>query len=392
MKKLFYILISIITVISVGYFFRDQLTTQFFAPTDSNVREGIRSQDLESNNQITSEPNVTPTQEENIALVTDNLDIPWEIAFLPSGELLVTERPGILLKIGENRQVVQEIEGVEHVGEGGLMGMALHPDFENNQWLYLYLTSRADSGLINRVERYDFDGNSLSNKQIIIDNIPGAQYHDGGRMEFGPDEKLYLTTGDAGNEQAAQNTNTLHGKILRINDDGSVPEDNPFGNEVWSYGHRNPQGLAWDEQGRLWSTEHGPSGLQSGYDELNLIERGKNYGWPVIRGDETAEGMVSPVIHSGADDTWAPAGAIFYNGSIFFSGLRGASLYEAKIQDDKVTDLVAHFRNDYGRLRAVVLSPSDLIYISTSNTDGRGDENPNDDKIFSIRPDIFFNN
>lgn len=391
MKKFAYILILVLAAFGVfGYLFKDQLTRQFFAPTQTSVREGLTSKDLQNTPRA---GNATPTviQQEDVKIIAENLDIPWEIVYLPNGEMLVTERPGTLLKIGQDRQVIQEIEGVEHVGEGGLMGMALHPDFENNNWLYLYLTTRTGQGLTNRVERYRFDNDSLSGKQILIEGIPGAQFHDGGRIEFGPDGKLYVTTGDAGNEDLAQDTSTLNGKILRLNDDGTVPADNPFGNEVWSYGHRNPQGLAWDDQGRLWSTEHGPSGLQSGHDELNLIEKGKNYGWPVIRGEETVEGMVSPAIQSGDNDTWAPAGAVFYNGSIFFAGLRGASLYEAKLEGGRVSELIAHFRNDYGRLRAVVLSPDNLLQISTSNTDGRGSPKSGDDKILSIRPDIFSN-
>ena len=281
------------------------------------------------------------------------------------------------------------IEGVEHVGEGGLLGMALHPQFSENRWIYLYLTTNIGNGLKNRVERYRFEGDRLSEKTIIIDNIPGAAYHDGGRIAFGPDGYLYITTGDAGSSNLAQDINLLAGKILRLKDDGSIPPDNPFGNAVWSYGHRNSQGLAWDKEGNLWATEHGRSGILSGLDELNLIEKGENHGWPVIQGDEKKEDMKSPIVQSGADETWAPAGIAFWDGSLFFGGLRGESLYEATILNGNKVALKARFRQEFGRIRAVILGADGYLYITTSNTDGRGDPNPNDDKIIRINPGVF---
>jgi len=331
---------------------------------------------------------VSRPEEESYEIIAENLDIPWEVAFLPNGDILVTERPGTLKRIGEEGKTTK-IEGVEHIGEGGLLGMALHPDFAENNWIYLYLTTRSDRGLINRVERYRFRENQLSEKQIIIDNIPGAAYHDGGRIKFGPDRLLYITTGDSGNSNLAQDTSSLAGKILRLQDDGGTPLDNPFDSPIYSYGHRNPQGLAWDENGQLWSTEHGRSGILSGLDELNLIQRGKNYGWPIIQGNETQEGRVSPVIHSGPDTTWAPAGATYKDGSIFFCGLRGSALYEAEIglQEQKVDSLNIHFKDVFGRLRAAVLGPDGNLYITTSNTDGRGSPRPEDDKIIRINLD-----
>src|SRR3989344_1182867 len=229
----------------------------------------------------------------NPMIVAENLRIPWDIAFLPSGELLVTERSGTLLRIGDD-QKKYEIEGVHHRGEGGLLGIALHPDFERNKLLYLYLTTKDGGGVSNRIERYRYHDDELTERLEILSGIPGSLYHDGGPIAFGPEGFLYITTGDAGEAQNAQEKNSFAGKILRIEDDGTIPADNPFGNVVYSYGHRNPQGLTWDDQGRLWSTEHGRSGLQSGYDELNLIEKGKNYGWPVIEGPETREEMVAP--------------------------------------------------------------------------------------------------
>lgn len=358
-KIIFFISIIILLTIAAVFFYRDR----------SSLQEGIKI-------------------DAGFEIVAENLAIPWEIAFLPDGDLLVTERPGTLKRIGKEGRVY-DIEGVEHVGEGGLLGMTLHPQFQENRWLYLYLTTKDESGLINRVDRYRFENDHLSEKKTIIDKIPGAAYHDGGRIVFGPDGYLYITTGDASRSNLAQDIDSLAGKILRLKDDGLIPPDNPFGNAVYSYGHRNPQGLAWDNKGRLWATEHGRSGILSGLDELNLIEKGKNYGWPVIQGDETRAGMELPVAQSGPDATWAPAGVAFLNGSLFFGGLRGESLYEAKILNENKVSLRVYFQQEFGRIRAVALGPDGYIYIATSNTDGRGEPRLNDDKIIKINPKVF---
>lgn len=364
-----------VAIVAVGLWFAsDTIHQYFFKPTPTKLEEGVED----------------PAE----TVVAQDLKIPWEIAFLPNGEsaestgseepsLLVTERPGTLRRIGANGQVFN-IKGVVHKGEGGLLGLALHPEFEQNQQLYLYLTTQSGDGLVNRVERYQLQGDQLTNRTVIIDGIPGAAFHDGGRIAFGPDGLLYITAGDAGEPELAQDTSSLAGKILRLNSDGSVPDDNPFGNAVYSYGHRNPQGLAWDDQGRLWATEHGPSGLASGHDELNLIERGANYGWPVIRGDETAAGMRQPIAHSGAEETWAPAGVAFLEGSLFFAGLRGEALYEASPLTSSQFKLKTHFHTKLGRLRAVAVGPDGWLYMTTSNTDGRGTVRPGDDKIIKF--------
>lgn len=379
-KKLLTIFIivlgAILLMAAFGYLFRERIVRLFFyisteTPLEQSViQEEVKPQDIE--------------------IIAENLDIPWEIAFLPNGEILVTERPGTLRKIGLDKKVIT-VEGVYHIGEGGLLGMALHSDFERTRWIYLYLTTRMAEGLVNRVERYRFNDDRLAERTVILDTIPGAAYHDGGRIAFGPDGYLYITTGDAGNEKLAQDINSLAGKILRIADDGTIPPDNPFGNAVYSYGHRNSQGLAWDEQGRLWATEHGRSGALSGLDELNLIEKGTNYGWPVIQGDEEMEGMRTPVMNSGPDETWAPAGAVYLDERIFFTGLRGESLYEAKISLEGTVEYIkAHFREIFGRLRALQKGPDGYFYLTTSNTDGRGNPRPGDDKLIRINPEIFF--
>lgn len=336
--------------------------------------------------EIESEKEILPPE-----IVAENLSIPWDIAFLPEGGMLVSERTGDLTHIdprGERKTI--NMPRVVHRGEGGLLGLVLHPDFENNRFLYVYQTVGQDSlGTRNAVIRYKFEGGKLSNELMIFDSIPGAIYHDGGRMEFGPDGLLYITTGDATSPNIAQDLNSLGGKVLRVRDDGSIPSDNPFGTVVFSYGHRNSQGLVWDSSGNLWSTEHGRSGVSSGLDELNLIESGKNYGWPTIEGDAVQTGMERPVLHSGASDTWAPASATYWDGSIFFAGLRGEALYEAVLNGRSVGELKEHFKGEYGRLRTVRLGPDGMFYLTTSNTDGRGSPLQGDDKIIRIDPRMF---
>lgn len=383
-KPLTIVIIFLLIIAALAmYFFRSEIVRRFYTPTKNLVEQGIGTGIKDGGKAEQSE-----NENKDIEVIADNLQIPWEIVFLPDGEMLVSERQGTIQKIGKENQTYK-IEGVEHIGEGGLLGMALHPRFEENYFIYFYLTTRTRDGLRNRVERYRFEKNSFSEKTIIIDNIPADKNHNGGRISFGFDGNLYITTGDSGQSSLAQDTNSLAGKILRVKDDGSIPSDNPFGNAVYSYGHRNPQGIAWDGEGRLWATEHGRSGVLSGFDELNLIEKGKNYGWPIIQGDETKENMESPVAHSGSSTTWAPAGAAFWNGSVFFGGLRGESLYEARLVDDGKVSVKAHFRQEFGRIRAVVLGPDNYLYITTSNTDGRGTPRANNDKVIRINPNVF---
>nr|MBP7213551.1 PQQ-dependent sugar dehydrogenase [Anaerolineaceae bacterium] len=328
-------------------------------------------------------PEISPTPELIQSLVL-NLNSPWEIAFLPDGTILITERGGNLIVLDGNEESRISIADVYEQGESGLLGLAVHPNFDKNRLIYLYLSYATSAGIRNRVESYQFTDEQISDKQILIDDIPGAGNHDGGRIEFGPDGLLYITTGDAQNPDSAQDINSLSGKILRLNDDGSIPSDNPFNNMVYSYGHRNPQGLAWDEEGRLWSTEHGPSGFGTGYDELNLIEMGGNYGWPVIQGDQTREGMISPRLHSGGNETWAPGDLEIVDGQAWFNGLRGSTLYSVSLDRINPESLNRNFVNQFGRLRAIRLGPDGFLYVGTSNRDGRGSPNENDDQIFKI--------
>lgn len=353
--------IGFILLVVIGLWLaRDQIKTEFFKP-----RREVSRVEMEKT-----------MSEKEIEVVATDLEVPWEIGWLPSGEMLVTERPGRLLMIGENRQVI-EIEGVEHVGEGGLLGLAIHPKFEENGYIYLYLTSKENGKLVNRVERYRLVDNQLREKEIIVSGILGAAYHDGGRLEFGPDGKLYVTTGDAGKPELAQDQKSLNGKVLRVEDDGSV--------EVYSLGHRNPQGLAWDSQGRLWITEHGPSGVRTGQDEVNLVTKGGNYGWPEIVGQETKTGMKKAVVESGKKETWAPAGLEIVEDLIVFGGLRGEAVYVGEIVEEEIEDLSKEYFQEWGRVRAVRLGPDGWLYLSTSNRDGRGKVRVGDDQIVKIR-------
>jgi glucose/arabinose dehydrogenase len=362
MKK---IIVSIVLIGLVGF-----LTVLVF-----------RNSSVDETEVNTTENKLVQEMAGEVVAVADNLSVPWSLAFLPDGTLLATERNGNLRVFGVAPKTIS-VPGVVEVGEGGLLGIALHPDFVTNSYLYLYFTTQRDGQTINKIVRYVFDGTALMEERVIIDNIPGGTNHNGGRIAFGPDRMLYVTTGDAGTEDLAQDTSSLAGKILRVHEDGSIPADNPFNNAVYSYGHRNPQGLAWDSQSNLWETEHGRSGLRSGLDEVNFIEKGANYGWPLIEGDEKKEGMKTPVVHSGAGTTWAPSGIAYREGRLYFVGLRGQALYEAEIlSGGKLGQIQTHFENTYGRLRGIAVGPDGGLYITTSNKDGRGDPFEGDDKI-----------
>lgn len=386
-QKFGILLVGIVIIVGAGYLI--QIKQKILPETPEVVENTENTSSAEPLPQPLSPPTVrsnAPATE----VIAEDLDIPWDIAFLPDGSLLVSERPGNLFVIKQGSpRIAVDVPDVRHVGEGGLLGITLHPNFKQNRFIYLYVTIDIKGEFVNQVVRYRLENNMFSNKEVILADIPGAQFHDGGRIEFGPDGFLYITTGDARDEDRAQDRTSLGGKILRVHEDGGVPADNPFGNEVYSFGHRNPQGIVWDENGTLWETEHGrTTATLTGMDEVNIIEKGKNYGWPIIEGDKTATGMEVPVRHSGASDTWAPASAAYLEGSLFFGGLRGEALYEAVIKDNRVVELKEHFKNVYGRIRVVRVGPDGMIYISTSNQDGRGTVQKGDDKIIRINPDL----
>lgn len=332
------------------------------------------------------------TKKQAITVVAMGLDTPWAIVFLPAdsgtpeGSMLITERKGTLRLFKDGKLQDEPVATINsrELGEGGLLGIALHPDFTANRFLYLYYTYGASDGRnLNRVSRFTYKNEKLSDEKVIMDGIAASANHDGGRIKFGPDKMLYVTVGDAQDPSKAQDINSLSGKILRITDEGSPAPGNPFGNPVYSYGHRNPQGLAWDKNGQLWETEHGPSGVQTGNDEFNRIDPGKNYGWPEIKGKQILNGMETPILESGFLNTWAPSGLAYLNGKFYFAGLKGEALYEV---DPALMSLKTHFKAEFGRLREVVVGPDNMLYVTTSNLDGRGTAKEGDDKILRIDP------
>lgn len=329
------------------------------------------------------------SQEEapRVEVVAENLTIPWEVVFLPDGELLITERPGnvLLLKQG----VTIPLTGIRHIGEGGLLGAALHPDFADNNYVYFYQTTETTAGIANRIARYTLVGQELTFDRVILADIPGARYHDGGRIAFGPDGMLYATVGDATDGASAQDISTIAGSIIRLTPAGDIPADNPLADSyIYSYGHRNPQGITWNDGGQLWSSEHGRSVGGSGFDEINRIEAGANYGWPDSQGDDVVADTVAPVRHSTAAVTWAPGDLVYVDGSLYMPGLRGRALYEATLSEGTITAWREHFAGEYGRLRTIQVGPDGLLYLLTSNRDGRGDTPAeNDDRLIRINPE-----
>lgn len=338
-----------------------------------------------------------------VETVVAGLQVPWSIAWTPDGRTFFTERPGRVRVVvnGQLRsQPLITLTDVEPSGESGLMSLALHPQFSNNHFLYLSYAYKGESQLV-RVVRYRETETGLTDRSVIIENIPAAQFHAGCKLGFGPDGKLYITTGDATERGLAQRLDSLAGKTLRLNDDGSVPTDNPFVGqqnarpEIWSYGHRNAQGMDWQPGTNLmFQTEHGPSGFDGpgGGDEVNIVERGKNYGWPLIHHKESRPGLESPSLEY--SPAVAPASGMFYRGSafpqfrgnFFFGCLRGERIIRVVLDGRKVTSEEALLQGKYGRIREVAEGPDGAIYFSTSNQDGRGKPARDDDRIIRLMP------
>ena len=335
-----------------------------------------------------AEPSAEPSVDDGRLLpptvvgeVATGLEIPWSVAFLPDGTALVSERGTAKIKLLDGQggvAEVGEVPDVEAEGEGGLLGLAISPDFATDQLVYAYHTSPSD----NRVVRMTFDGTVLGSPEVILDGIASNTIHNGGRIHFGPDGMLYAGVGDAGDPATAQDTGNLSGKILRMSPDGAVPADNPFDNLVWSYGHRNVQGFGWAEDGTMWASEFG----QSAFDELNRIEAGANYGWPVAEGIAELAGMVDPVVQWGTDDA-SPSGLAVVDGQVYLAALKGERLWQVPGPGGTGTSLepVAWFTGEYGRLRDVVEAPDRTLWLVTNNTDGRGDPRDGDDRILQVQ-------
>ena len=334
--------------------------------------------------------------------VVGGLEVPWSIVWAPDGRMIFIERPGrvrVFEKGTLNPKPLLVVSDVEKSGESGLMSVALHPQFSSNHFLYLSY-AYSSGGVRVRVVRYREAPEGLVDRKVIIEDLPAAQFHAGCRIRFGPDGKLYVTTGDATDRQLAQKLDSLAGKTLRLNDDGTVPQDNPFVGqqdarpEIWSLGHRNAQGMDWQPDSNLmFQTEHGPSGFDGpgGGDEVNVVEKGKNYGWPIIHHTQTKEGLESPLLEY--TPACAPASGMFYRGlafpkfkgNFFFGCLKGERLIRVELNGRKVLsqeDIV----KDYGRIRDVAEGPDGYLYFSTSNRDGRGKPTEDDDRIMRLVP------
>ena len=338
-----------------------------------------------------------------VETVASGLQVPWSIVWSPDGRMFFTERPG-QIRVFANGQLRTEplatIPDVEPSGESGLMSLALHPQFATNHFLYISYAYKGEGQLV-RVVRYRETETGLSDRKVIIENIPAAQYHAGCRLRFGPDAKLYVTTGDATERGLAQKLDSLAGKTLRLNDDGTVPTDNPFVGqqnaraEIWSYGHRNAQGMDWQPGTDLmFQTEHGPSVFDGpgGGDEVNIVERGKNYGWPLIHHKETRTGLEGPLLEY--TPAVAPASGTFYRGTafaqfrgnFFFGCLKGERIIRVVLDGRRVVSQESLLEKKYGRIRDVAEGPDGAIYFSTSNRDGRGSPAPDDDRIIRLVP------
>ena len=339
-----------------------------------------------------------------VETVVSNLEVPWSIVWAPDGRMFFTERPG-RVRVYEKGQLVPApvltIPDVEESGESGLMSMALHPDFLTNRWIYLAYTFSAGGQRV-RVVRYRETSNGLAERAVIVDDIPAARFHAGCRIRFGPDRKLYITTGDATERSLAQRADSLAGKTLRVNDDGTIPSDNPFvgqsnsRGEIWSTGHRNAQGLDWQPDTNLmFQTEHGPSGFDGpeGGDEVNIVEKGKNYGWPMVHHEQNRPGMEAPLLVY--TPACAPASAAFYRGSqfpqfkgnFFFGCLRGVRVIRVVLDGRRVVSQEDLLSGKYGRIRDVAEGPDGYLYFSTSNKDSRGTPASNDDRIMRLVPE-----
>lgn len=331
--------------------------------------------------------------------VARNLEVPWALAFAPDGRMFFTERPGRIrvLRPGQAPRVHADLKQVTQRGEGGLMGLALHPRFPREPYLYVMYTAAAGRRAVNRISRFTDTQGGLKDEKILLDGIAAAQFHDGGALAFGPDGMLYAGTGDARNPPSSQDLHSLNGKILRLTPEGEVPRDNPFaGSPVWAYGFRNVSALAWNPaNGDLWAANHGPSGefpgLQ-GKDSVFVVRKGGNHGWPLVVGTTSRSEIVSPTLFY-PEEAVPPGGALFYTGQLFpqFRGsyflatLKSAHLERVTPEDGRITCIERWWPGKYGRLRALAQGPDGAIYFSTSNRDGRAERPyPGSDFIYRI--------
>lgn len=351
----------------------------------------------------TPSPRIGQAVVENVQVLATGLQVPWAVDLAPDGRLFVTERAGRvrIVQLGTGGGLRAEpwatVPTTQRAGsEKGLLGLALDPDFAQNGFVYLYYSYATGSTTRNKVVRMRDQGGRGVDETVVLDGIPGEEDHDGGRVKFGPDGKLYVTTGDATNGANAQDVRSLGGKVLRLNKDGTIPADDPIaGSPVWSLGHRNVEGIAWQpDTSALYETEHGPSGLfpDCCHDEVNLIGAGGNYGWPNVRGIANDTRYRDPLLESGGTETWAPTGAAFatkpgpLRGSLLFTTLRGLHLHRVVFAADGRTVAFQEklLVNTYGRLRDVFELGSGEFLVLTSNRDGRGTPAADDDRVLLV--------
>ncbi|WND34939.1 PQQ-dependent sugar dehydrogenase [Streptomyces sp. BB1-1-1] len=324
---------------------------------------------------------------EVVRTVTTGLQSPWGLAPLPGGDLLVSSRDEATVtrvdeKTGKKTEL-GEVPGVSPAGEGGLLGIALSPDYASDRMVYAYFTSASD----NRIVRMRYDekrpaGEQLGAPDTVFRGIPKGIVHNGGRIAFGPDKMLYAGTGESGDTGLSQDKESLGGKILRMTPDGDPAPGNPFPDStVYSYGHRNVQGLAWDDEQRLFAAEFG----QDTWDELNAIKPGDNYGWPEAEGESDGSEFHDPLAQWSTDEA-SPSGIAHAEGSVWMAGLRGERLWRVPLKGtEAAADPQAFLEGEYGRLRTVVPAGGDKLWLMTSNTDGRGDAKESDDRILELR-------
>ncbi len=321
---------------------------------------------------------------EVVETIATGLEVPWGLDFFADGDAIVTERDSkrVLRIDAEGDHEITElgsIEAAEPFNEAGLLGVALSPDFQSDRTAYFYVSTATD----NRVLRAKLDGDSLGTPEPILTGIPLGSNHDGGRLQFGPDGYLYVSTGETGAQpQLAQDRESLAGKILRITTDGEPAPGNPFDNEIWSWGHRNVQGLAFDDGGRLWASEFGADE----FDELNMISEGANYGWPEVEGTGGAPDYVDPQLTWSTDEA-SPSGLAYSDGYLWMAALRGERLWRVQVTGDRARNPEGFFVGDYGRMRTIAVAPDGNLWVTTSNLDGRNDDpDESDDRILLIRP------
>jgi glucose/arabinose dehydrogenase len=337
----------------------------------------------------TSSPTESPTESATperharpkvLGTVARNLEVPWGIAFLPGGTALVTERDsGRVFEIGRNKVTqVGRVEEARAEGEAGLLGVAVSPSYARDKRVFFYATASED----NRVFRTTLENGRLGRLRPILTGVPKAFNHDGGRLIFGPDGSLYVSTGEAGQPELAQDMSSLGGKILRIDQDGRPAEGNPDpSSPIWTSGHRNVQGLAFDADGNLWASEFG----QDTWDELNLIQKGRNYGWPRVEGKGGGAGLTDPQVQWNTEEA-SPSGLAFVGDRLWLGALRGERLWRVDVDGRKARNDKAFFVGKYGRMRTVVPTADGNLWVTTSNRDGRGDPAAEDDRILLVRP------